>query len=87
MRLDGRQPDQLRPVRIQTGYLLTAEGSALIEVGNTRVPLTISLGLAWTANVHEHAGTVLQAADDALYRAKAQGRNRVEAHILDLVRP
>ncbi len=37
MRLDGRQPDQLRPVRIQTGYLLTAEGSALIEVGNTRV--------------------------------------------------
>jgi ribonuclease PH len=37
MRIDGRQPDQLRPVRIQTGYLLTAEGSALIEVGNTRV--------------------------------------------------
>jgi ribonuclease PH len=37
MRIDGRQPDQLRPVRIQTGYLLTAEGSALIEIGNTRV--------------------------------------------------
>jgi ribonuclease PH len=27
----------MRTVRIQTGYLLTAEGSALIEVGNTRV--------------------------------------------------
>ncbi len=27
----------MRPVRIQTGYLRTAEGSALIEVGNTRV--------------------------------------------------
>ena len=27
----------MRPVRIVTGYLLTAEGSALIEVGNTRV--------------------------------------------------
>jgi ribonuclease PH len=27
----------MRPVRIQTGYLLTAEGSALIEIGNTRV--------------------------------------------------
>jgi len=27
----------MRPVRIETGYLLTAEGSALIEVGNTRV--------------------------------------------------
>ena len=28
---------QLRPTQITTGYLLTAEGSALIEVGNTRV--------------------------------------------------
>lgn len=37
MRPDQRQSDQLRPVRITTGYLLTAEGSALIEVGNTRV--------------------------------------------------
>jgi ribonuclease PH len=34
---DNRQPDQMRPVKITTGYLLTAEGSALIEVGNTRV--------------------------------------------------
>ena len=37
MRNDQRRPDQIRPVRIQTGYLITAEGSALIEVGNTRV--------------------------------------------------
>jgi ribonuclease PH len=37
MRSDLRKPDQLRPVTIQTGYLLTAEGSALIEIGNTRV--------------------------------------------------
>ncbi len=37
LRTDSRAPDQLRPVRIQTGYLLTAEGSALIEIGNTRV--------------------------------------------------
>lgn len=36
-RRDGRTPDQLRPVRITTDYLLTAEGSALIEFGNTRV--------------------------------------------------
>jgi len=27
----------MRPVRITTDYLMTAEGSALIEVGNTRV--------------------------------------------------
>jgi ribonuclease PH len=37
MRIDKRQPGQMRPVKITTGYLLTAEGSALIEVGNTRV--------------------------------------------------
>jgi ribonuclease PH len=37
MRGDNRRGDQVRPVRIQTGYLITAEGSALIEVGHTRV--------------------------------------------------
>src|ERR1700735_3589711 len=37
MRTDGRKPDQMRPVRITPDYLLTAEGSALIEIGNTRV--------------------------------------------------
>src|SRR6266496_3409086 len=36
-RPDNRQPDQMRPVSIETGYLKTAEGSALITVGNTRV--------------------------------------------------
>lgn len=37
MRIDNRRPDQMRPIRISTDYLITAEGSALIEVGNTRV--------------------------------------------------
>jgi ribonuclease PH len=37
MRTDNRLPDQLRPVEISTGYLATAEGSALIKVGNTTV--------------------------------------------------
>src|ERR1700676_3014072 len=37
MRIDQRRPDQMRPVQITTDYLKTAEGSALIEVGNTRV--------------------------------------------------
>lgn len=37
MRIDGRTPDQLRPVTIETGYLLTAEGSALTTFGNTKV--------------------------------------------------
>ena len=37
MRQDGRTPQELRPVHIQTGVLCHAEGSALIELGNTRV--------------------------------------------------
>ncbi len=43
IRSDGRACDQLRAVRITPGYLLTAEGSALIEIGNTRVLCTASL--------------------------------------------
>jgi ribonuclease PH len=37
MRPDNRRPDELRPVRIQPDFLLTAEGSCLIEIGHTRV--------------------------------------------------
>jgi ribonuclease PH len=43
MRSDNRKADQMRPVRIETGYLLTAEGSALISVGNTRVLCAASI--------------------------------------------
>ena len=43
MRTDGRSAEQLRPVTITTDYLRTAEGSALIECGNTRVLCTASV--------------------------------------------
>jgi ribonuclease PH len=33
----------MRPVKVTTDYLLTAEGSALIEIGNTRVLCTASI--------------------------------------------
>lgn len=36
-RIDGRAPDQLRPLRIEPGYLAFANGSALIELGMTWV--------------------------------------------------
>ncbi len=42
-RPDGRAADALRPVRIQTGVLKFAEGSALIEVGETRVLVAASI--------------------------------------------
>jgi ribonuclease PH len=42
-RSDNRTPDQMRPVRIVRDFISTAEGSALIEVGNTRVICTASV--------------------------------------------
>jgi ribonuclease PH len=39
----GRAADQLRPVRITRGYTIHAEGSVLIEFGNTRVLCTASV--------------------------------------------
>ena len=43
LRPDGRAPDQLRPVTIHTNFIKHAEGSVLIEVGDTRVVCTASL--------------------------------------------
>jgi ribonuclease PH len=43
MRTGQRRPDQLRPVYIETNYLATAEGSALIAAGNTRVLCTATV--------------------------------------------
>ena len=43
MRNDGRQPDTLRPVTITRRYIKRAEGSVLIEVGDTKVICTASL--------------------------------------------
>jgi ribonuclease PH len=37
MRIDRREPAQMRPVKVTTGYQVTAEASCLIEIGNTRV--------------------------------------------------
>jgi ribonuclease PH len=42
-RSDNRAPEQMRPVKIVPDFVPTAEGSALIEVGNTRVICTASV--------------------------------------------
>ncbi|MDP9160340.1 MAG: ribonuclease PH [Acidobacteriota bacterium] len=42
-RSDNRTPEQLRPVNILPDFIHTAEGSVLIEVGNTRVICTASI--------------------------------------------
>ena len=42
-RAGGRRPDQLRPLSITRRYTIHAEGSVLIEAGNTRVLCTASV--------------------------------------------
>src|SRR5512142_810325 len=42
-RSDNRMPEQMRPVNIVPDFISTAEGSALIEIGNTRVICTASV--------------------------------------------
>ncbi len=43
MRIDGRKNEQIRPVKITRKYTKFAEGSVLIEVGETKVICTASI--------------------------------------------
>ena len=43
MRIDGRKYDQIRPIKITRDYTKYAEGSVLIETGDTKVICTASI--------------------------------------------
>lgn len=42
-RIDGRQPDEMRAVKVTRNYIKYAEGSVLIEAGDTKVICTASI--------------------------------------------
>ncbi|MGQ9632187.1 MAG: ribonuclease PH [bacterium] len=42
-RIDGRAPDEIRPTKITRNFIAYAEGSALIEMGNTKVICTVTV--------------------------------------------
>ena len=42
-RIDGRRPDQLRPLKIKTDFVATPAGAVLIEMGKTRVICAASI--------------------------------------------
>ena len=48
-----------------------------IQQGSRVVPVTISIGIAALRGKDDTASSVLKRADQALYRAKRDGRNRV----------
>ena len=43
LRADGRAPEDLRPTKITPDFIPSAEGSVLIEIGNTRVIATATV--------------------------------------------
>ena len=43
LRVDGRRKDQLRPVKVTRNFIMHAEGSVLIEMGDTKVICTASI--------------------------------------------
>jgi len=49
-----------------------------LQAGRVQVSLSVSVGVASTERSEEQAATLIHSADEALYRAKAAGRNRVE---------
>ena len=48
------------------------------QIGNAVLPVSASLGVAWTTSGGIGPNVLIQEADEALYKAKTLGRNRVE---------
>ncbi|MBU4310519.1 ribonuclease PH [bacterium] len=82
MRTDGRAPDRMRKVKITRNYIKPAEGSCLIEVGETKVICTASiekkvppflrgLGEGW---ITAEYGMLPRATSDRSSREASRGR-------------
>jgi diguanylate cyclase (GGDEF)-like protein len=74
-----RRNEDRRNVRI---HGRTRKGDAIRELVNEKsqraLSVTVSIGVAASSKRNAHPDLVQQAADKALYKAKANGRNRVE---------
>ena len=89
-RPSGRAADQLRPITIQRGYTRHAEGSVLVEFGDTRVLCTASVeenvppflrgkGEGWVTAEYG----MLPRATHTRTRARSRARQAVRAHAGD----
>ena len=78
-RQEARGPDrrnQRTRRRVQTGHTIRKLARA---TPSDELSVTASIGVASSRGANPSAEEVIQAADKALYRAKAAGRNRVES--------
>jgi GGDEF domain-containing protein len=77
-RQEARGPDRRNRRargRAQTGHVIRQLAR---EKASTEDSVTVSIGVATSGRENPSAEEVVQAADKALYRAKASGRNRIE---------
>jgi GGDEF domain-containing protein len=80
-RLEARGPDrrnQRARGRAQTGRAIRQLARAPSSSSSDELSVTASIGVATSRPQNSSAEEVIQAADKALYRAKAAGRNRIE---------
>ncbi len=76
-RKDGRKTSELRPVKIIRNYIKYAEGSALIEMGNTKVICTASVEDKIPSFIEEEGGgRGWLTAEYAMLPRATQNRNR-----------
>ncbi len=82
LRADGRAPDDLRPVKITPDFISSAEGSVLIETGQTRVIVTATVedsvpsflkgkGKGWVTGEY---GMLPRSTEERTPRESARGR-------------
>jgi ribonuclease PH len=82
LRSDGRAHDQMRPVKMTPDFITSAEGSVLIEVGNTRVICTATVddgvpsflkgqGKGWVTGEY---GMLPRATEQRMSRESMRGR-------------
>jgi diguanylate cyclase (GGDEF)-like protein len=72
----GRSSIEVAAARAERIRVAFAESCRFVE--NDEVEATVSCGLAASSDAEETLSTLLGSADAALYRAKAEGRNRVK---------
>jgi len=80
-RQEARGPDRRnqRPRgRAQTGQAIRQLSRVAQTTSSSELSVTASIGVATSKGGNPSAEEVIQAADEALYRAKAAGRNRIE---------
>lgn len=58
---------------------LAVQALHIRHLGQELPPVTVSIGVSCFPQHGRHADTLLRRADEALYRAKREGRNRIEA--------